>query len=153
MFAFVKLIFISAMVFFGCSLPSANSLKCISMNNQDCKVRPQIVNVNSEEPVFFSFSIKVSKCNGICNNINDTYAKLCAPDAVKNVNVRMFNLEPRTNEIRHIECHETFKCKCRLDGSAFNNKQRWNGDKCRCECKGLIDKGVCDEGFTWNPSY
>ena len=50
MFEFVKQIFISAM-FFSCNLPSVNSLKCISMNNQECKVRPEIVNVNSDEPV------------------------------------------------------------------------------------------------------
>ena len=55
-FGFVKQIFISAMMFFGCNLPNVNSLKCISMNNQECKVRPQIVNVNSKEPVFFPFS-------------------------------------------------------------------------------------------------
>ena len=36
--------------------------------------------------------------------------------------------------------------------SACNNKQRWNEDKCRCECKELIDKGTCDKGFIWNPS-
>ena len=30
--------------------------------------------------------------------------------------------------------------------------QRWNEDKCRCECKELIDKGKCDKGFIWNPS-
>ena len=58
----------------------------------------------------------------------------------------------RTNETRHIEWHETCKCKCRLDASVCNNKQRWNNDKCRCECKELIDKGVCDKGFIWNPS-
>ena len=55
MFEFVKLIFISAMMLLGYSLPSVNSLKCISMNNQECNVRPQIVNVNSEKPMFFSF--------------------------------------------------------------------------------------------------
>ena len=32
------------------------------------------------------------------------------------------------------------------------NKQRWNNDKCRCECKELVDKGVCDKGFISNPS-
>ena len=58
----------------------------------------------------------------------------------------------RTNETRHIEWHETCKCKCRLDASVCNNKQRWNDDKCRCECKELIDKGVCNKGFIWNPS-
>ena len=37
-------------------------------------------------------------------------------------------------------------------GSDCNNKQIWNDDKCRCECKELNDKGVCDKGFVWNPS-
>ena len=54
MFKFVKQTFISAMTFFTCYLPSVNSLSCISMNNQECKTRPQIVNVNGDEPVFFS---------------------------------------------------------------------------------------------------
>ena len=61
MFGFVKWVFISAIMFFGCSLPSINSLKCISVNNQECKVRPQIVNFNVDEPEFFPFSIKTSK--------------------------------------------------------------------------------------------
>ena len=73
------------------------------MNNQECKVRPQIVNVNSEDPVFFPFSIKTSKCSGSCNNINNPYAKLCVPDIVKNLNARAFNLISGTNETRHIE--------------------------------------------------
>ena len=71
MFGFVKQIFISAMTSFVCNLWSVNSLRWISMNDQECKVRPQIVNVNSEEPVFFPFSIKTSKCSGSCNNIDD----------------------------------------------------------------------------------
>ena len=58
----------------------------------------------------------------------------------------------RTNKARHIKWHETCKCKCRLDASVYNNKQRSNNDKCKCECKELIDKGVCDKGFISNPS-
>ena len=76
MLGFLKQIFISAVMFFGCSLPSVNSLQCISMNNQEYKLRPEIVNVNSDEPVFCPFSIKTSKCSGSCNNINDPYAKI-----------------------------------------------------------------------------
>ena len=53
----------------------------------------------------------------------------------------------RTNETRHIKRHETCKSKRRLDASVFNNKQRWNKDKWRCECKELIDKGICDKEF------
>ena len=122
------------------------------MNNQECKVRPEIVNVNSDEPVFYPVSIKTSKCSGSCNNINVPYAKMCVSDAAKNVNVKVFNLMSRTNETRHIGWHEMCKCKCRLDASICNNKQPWNYNKCRCECKELIDKGVCDKGSIWNPS-
>ena len=57
-----------------------------------------------------------------------------------------------TNETRHIEWHKTCKYICTWDGIICSNKQRWNKDKCRCECKELIDKDVCDKGFIWNPS-
>ena len=119
-------------------------------NYQECKVRPKIVNVNSDEPIFYPFSIKTSKCSGSCNNINDPYANICVPDAVKNINVKVFNLMLRTNETRHIEWHET--CKCKLDASVCHNKQRWNNVWIRCECKELSDIGVYDKGFVWNPS-
>ena len=56
----------------------------------------------------------------------------------------------RTNETRHIVWHEMCNCKCRLNGSASDNKQCWNDNKRRCECKELIDKGVCDKGFISN---
>ena len=87
MFGFVKQTFISAIMFFGCNLSSVNQLKCISMNNQERKVRPEAVNVNKDERVFFPFNIKTSKCSGISNNINDPYAKLCVPDVLKNINI------------------------------------------------------------------
>ena len=122
------------------------------MTNQDRNVRPEIINVKSDEPGFYPFSIETSKCIGSSNNINDSYAKICFPDVAKNLNVKVFKLMSRTNETRHIESHETCKCKFRLDASFCNNKERWNGDKCRCECKQLIDKGVCDKGSIWNPS-
>ena len=77
MFRFVKEIFVST-IFFDCNLSSVNPLECNSMNNQECKVRPDIVNVNSNEPVFCPFSFKTSKCSGSCNNINDPNAKLCS---------------------------------------------------------------------------
>ena len=122
------------------------------MNKQECKTRPQVFNVNSNNPIFFSFSIKTSKCSGNCNNINNPYAKIFVPDVVKYLNDKVFNLMSRTNERRFIEWHETCKCKCRLDAIVCNNKQRWNKNKCRYECKELIDKGVCDKEFIWNLS-
>ena len=66
-------------------------VSCISMNNPECRIRPQILNVNGDNPLFFLFSIKKSKCSGSCNNINIPHAKLCVPDMVKNLNVKVFN--------------------------------------------------------------
>ena len=140
MFGFIKKAFFAGLAILS-NLTSATSLSCISVNNQVCKLRPEIINVNSDEPVFYPFSIKTSKCSGNYNNINDPYAKKCVPDVVKSLNVKFFNVMSGTNETRHIKCHEMCKCKCRLDSSVCNNKQRWNDGKCQCECKELIDKG------------
>ena len=62
------------------------------MNKHKCKVRPQIFNVNSKEPVFL-LSIETSKCSGSCNNISNPYGKLCVPDVVKNLNVKVLNVK------------------------------------------------------------
>ena len=139
-------------MFFGCNLSTVNLLECVSMDNQECKVRAEIANVNSKEPIFYHFCIKTSKCSGSCDNIDDPYAKLCVPDVAQNINIKVFNLMSRTNETSHVKWHETCKCKCRLDASVWNNKKRQNEDKCRCDCKELINKDVYDKGFIWNPS-
>ena len=94
------------MTFFSFDPSNVNSLECISMNNQKRKTRTKIININNNEPVFYPFSIKVNKCSGNCNNINYPYAKLCVPDVVKNINVKLFGLMSFSNERRHIECHE-----------------------------------------------
>ena len=82
MFRFIKQIFISAMILFS-SLPNVNSLKYVSLKNQECKVRSEIVNINSNNPMFYPFSIKINKCSGNCNNINDPFAKTCVSDVIK----------------------------------------------------------------------
>ena len=109
---------------------SGTSLNCISMKNQECKIRPQIININSNNPIFYPFSIKINKCSGNCNNINNPYAKICVPDTMKNLNIKVFNLMSGTNETRFIKWHEKWKCICRFDGIVCNNKQRWNKNKC-----------------------
>ena len=150
MFGFVEKCFFTAMTFFN--LSNINFLECISMNNQECKIRTEIINLNTNEPMFYPYSIKINRCKGSCNTINYPYAKICVLDQIKNTNVKVFNLMSRTNETRHIKSHKTCKCKCRLDASICNSKQRWNDDKCRCKCKELVDKGTFNKGFIWNSS-
>ena len=132
-FGFVKKVGFTAMMFFNFNPSNVNSLECVSLNNQECKTRTKIININNNEAVFYPFSIQINKCCGDCNNINDPYAKLCVSDVVKNIIVKVFNLMSWSNQKKQIEEHETCKHKCILDASICNNKQRWNEDKCRCE--------------------
>ena len=62
------------------------------MKNQECKVRPRTININSNNPIFYPFSVKINKCSGNCNNINNPYARISVPDTVKNLNVKLFNV-------------------------------------------------------------
>ena len=71
------------MIFFGYNILSVNSLKCVSVNNQECKIRPEIININSNELLFYPYTIKINKCSGSCNNVNDPYSKLYIPDVLK----------------------------------------------------------------------
>ena len=75
MFVFVKKVFCIGSLFLS-SLVGTTSLNCISMKNQEYKTRPEIININSNNPIFYPFSIKINKCSGNCNNINNPYAKI-----------------------------------------------------------------------------
>ena len=86
MFGFIKKCFFTAITFFSYSMLNVNFLECASMNNQECKIRSEINNVNNNEPMFFPYSITIDKFKGSCNTINDPYAKLCVPDTIKNIN-------------------------------------------------------------------
>ena len=57
------------------------------MNNQECKIRSEIINVNTNEPMLYPYSIEMNKCKGSCNTINDSHAKLCVSDAIKSINL------------------------------------------------------------------
>ena len=69
MFSFVKKVFVLGLTVLSSSITSA--LKCISLNNQKCEVRPKIVNVSSNNPIFYPFNVKIDRCSGNCNSIND----------------------------------------------------------------------------------
>ena len=100
---FIKKCFHTTINFFSFSVLNANSLECVSINNQECKIRSEIINVNTNEPVFYPYSITINKCKCSCNTINDPYATLCVPDTFKIINAKVFNAISRTNKTRHTE--------------------------------------------------
>ena len=79
---------------------------CVSVSDQEYKIRTEIIDINNNELLFCPYSTLVNKCSGSCNDINDPDTKLCVPDVAKNMNVKVFNLMSRINETRQVSCHE-----------------------------------------------
>ena len=98
MFSFVKNVFFLGLTVLSSSITRA--LNCVSINNQKCKIRPKIIDVSSNNPICYPFSVKTNRCSGKCNSINDPYAKMSVPDVVKDLNAKVFNLMTRTNETK-----------------------------------------------------
>ena len=92
-FRFVKKVFFLGLTilsnFMNVNPLNAIPLNCISMKNQECKTRLQIININSNNPTFYPFSIKINKCSGNSININNPYAKICVPDVIKYLNLKV----------------------------------------------------------------
>ena len=105
LFRFVKKVFFLGLTLLSNFTTALNviPLVCISMKNQECKTRSQIIDINSNNPIFYPFSIKINKCSGNCNDINNPYAKIDVPDVIKDLNVKVLNLMSRTNETRFIK--------------------------------------------------
>ena len=95
----------------------------------------------------FPYKIEIDKCVGRCNNKDNPYFKVCIPDIVKNMSVKVLDLISKKNVVKNITFHKSCKCNCLLDEKVCNNKQRWNKHKCRCEC---LEIKECDNNSFWN---
>ena len=107
-----------------------NTLEYLSVINRECMPRPNILDVNegAGEALFYPYSILINKCSGSCNMLDDPTAKLCVPNIIKGINMKVYNFLMRLNEIRNVLWHESCKCVCRLNSSVCNSKQIWNSD-------------------------
>ena len=126
MFSLIKKVVILVL-----STMAAVSSNCLLLKNQECEVRKVIVN---NDYMTSPYKIGVNRYVGSCNDLNNPYFKVCSPDIVKNISVKVFDLISQQNNFRNITFHKSCKCDCLLDEKVCNNEQRWNKDKCRCEC-------------------
>ena len=112
-----------------------NALECLSVCNQECKPRPKILDVNEGigEALFYLYNVLVNKCSGSCNTLDDPMVRLCVPNIIKNVNMKVYNFLMRLNETPSVLWHESCKCICLLNSSVCNSKQIWSSDTCRCD--------------------
>ena len=128
------------------------ALECVSVINKKCMPRPKILDVNESigEALFYLYNVQVNKCSGSCNTLDNSIEKLCVPNVIKGLNMKVYNFLTMLNETRNVLWHESCKCVCKLNSSVCNNKQIWNSDTCRCDCNedfaGIIKvvlKGIC----------
>ena len=137
------------------SILKVNALECVSVVNQKCMPRPKILDVNEGvgEALFYPYNVQVNKSSGSCNALEDPIARICVPNIIKNVSIKVYNFLMRLNETRNVLWHESCKCVCNLNSSVSNSKQIWNSDTCRCDCNedfvGIIN---CAKGYMWNLS-
>ena len=137
------------------SISKVNTLECLSVVNQKCIPRPKILDVNEgvAEVLFYPHNVLVNKCSGSCDTLDDPMAKLCVPNVIKKVNMKVYNFLMRLNETRNVLWHESCKCVCRLDSSVCNSKQISNTDTCSCDCnEDFVGIMSCNKGYMWNPS-
>ena len=100
-----------------------NSLKCYSLDNQECKIRPEIINVNNKEPIFYPYIIKMNGCVGSCNTIGDPCGKLCFANDIENIGLKVFNLLLKDNETINTKKYKSCECKYKLNKDSCNNKK------------------------------
>ena len=74
---------------------------------------------NLRNVIFGIKSSLVLTINNSSNTIDDPYVRVCVSDKVKNMNVEVFDLISRVNEIQHESC----ECKCRLHDSLCNSNE------------------------------
>ena len=101
------------------------------LKNEQCKVRKVIL---GNDYMTFPHKINIDKCVGSCNDIENPYYKVCLPDIIKNISIKIFDLISQKNTLKNISFHQSCKCGCLLDEKVCDNKQKWNKEKRRCEC-------------------
>ena len=84
-----------------------------------------------------------------CNALNELSNKVCVPNKTEDLNLSMFNMITQINELKTLRKHISCKCKCKFDGRKCNSNQKWNNNKCRCECK---KHHKCEKNHIWNPA-
>ena len=125
----------------------------MSLSNQKCMTQPTLINLHpneySQEFHYYSFTVKLDRCVGSCNTLNDLSNKIRVPNKIDDLNLSMIDMIKGINESKTLTKYISCQCKCRFDERVCSSDQWWNNDKCQCECK---KRHVCEKGYVWNPA-
>ena len=74
---------------------ASNHRKCVSLSNQKWKIQPTLINLHpneySQEFHYYPISVKLDRCSGNCNNLNDLSNKICIPNKTEDLNLSVSN--------------------------------------------------------------
>ena len=73
-------------------------------------------NKQSQGFPYYPFEIKLDRCVGSCNTLNDLTNKVCIPNKTEDLNLRVFNMIRKINQSKTLTNNISFECKCRFDG-------------------------------------
>ena len=115
--------------------------------------QPILINLRpneySQEFHYYPFAVKLDRCVGSCNTLNDLSNILCVPNKTEDLNLSVFNMITGINESKTSTKYISCERKCKFDRRKCNSDQCWNNNKCRCECE---KRHVCEKDYVWNPS-
>ena len=124
MFEIIKKIFIGLLTGL---VNGSNHTECISLSNQKCMTQPTLINLHpheySQEFHYYLFSVKLDRCAGSCNTINELSNKVCVPNKTEDLNLSVFNIIAGINQSKTLTKHISCECKCRFDGKKCNSNQ------------------------------
>ena len=119
-----------------------NRTKCVSLTNQKGTTQPAIINLHPNKYTqglyYYPFTIHIYRSVGTCNILNDFSNKVCLPNKTGDLNPNVLNMITGINESKILPKHISYERKCKFDGGKCNSNQKWNNDKCCCECKIMI---------------
>ena len=96
--------------------------------------QPTLINLHlnkcSQEFHYYPFSVKLDRCVGSCNTLNDFSNKVCIPNKTEDLNLSAFNMITGINESKTLTKHISCGCKCKFDETKCKSNEWWNNKKC-----------------------
>ena len=105
-----------------------NARNCISLSNQKCEIQHTFINLHANEYIqelhYYPFAVKLDKCVGSCNTLNDLSNKVCVPNKTEDLNIHVFNMITGKNESKLLTKDCKCKCKYKYDERKCNSNQK-----------------------------
>ena len=104
-------------------------------------------NEYSQECHYYHFLVKLDRCVGSCNTLNDLSNKVCVPNKKDDLDLIIFNMITGFNESKALTKHISCQCKRKFCRTKCKSYQWLKNDNCQCECKKHY---ICKKDYVWN---